>query len=363
MKERMRKRIKEMTALIGVSGHEWEVSGYIRAALEGYVDSMWTQPNGNLIAVKKGSQPGPAHVISAHMDEVGYIVRCVDKNGFLYFDKIGYPTEACIPGRRVLVKGEKGVIPGIIGARPAHLLTPQELQTPQSVKKSYIDICVRSREQAHTLGIGPGAQVVIDSPCCEMNDPDYISARAIDCRVLCAIIIEAFRTLDARELHGDVCAVFSVMEEATVSGAISAINELLPQYGLFLDTIPTGDVPDGNTEQELPLGIGQGPAIIVSQQWQAAGKYVAAHPKLLAALRAAAAEANVMHQEFAFNCAAFMTDAASAASAGYGVATATIGVPRRYSHSPVELIHLNDVVGCLKIVKHYLKKEIDLSMD
>lgn len=362
MKEQLRKRIREMTALIGVSGHEWEVSRYIYSALKEHVDRIWMQPNGNLIAIKKGAHPGPRQVISAHMDEVGYLVRAVDDRGFLYFDKIGYPTEACIPGRRVLVRGDAGVVPGIIGVRPAHLMSPEELKTPQAVKQSYVDICVRSREEAAKLGIRTGAQIVIDSPCREMADSNYLSSRAMDCRVLCAIIIEALRRLQPEELHGEVCAVFSVMEEATVSGAVSAMNELLPDYGLFLDTIPTGDVPDSNFERELPLGIGRGPVVIVSQQWQAACKYVAAHPRLLKALRDSAAALQAPYQEFAFNCAGFMTDAASCAGAGHGMATATIGVPRRYSHSPVELICLEDAVNCQRIIEEYLKKSIDLNM-
>lgn len=362
MKETLKKRIKEMTALIGVSGHEWNVSKYIFEALKEHVDSIEMMPNGNLIAIKKGAQLGPRVVVSAHMDEVGYVVRAVDSRGFLYFDKVGYPTEACIPGRRVLVEGDKGVVAGIIGVRSAHLLSAEELAKPQTIKQSYIDICVRSREEAAALGIRTGAQVVIDSPCQEMNNPDYISSRAIDCRVLCAIIVETILRLKAEDLHGELCAVFTVLEESTTSGIIPAINMLKPEYGLFLDTVPTGDVPDTDFERDVPLGIGRGAVIIVSQQWQAASKCVASHPKLLTALRNAAENTKAQYQEFAFNCAGFLTDAASATNSGYGMAVATVGVPRRFAHSPVELIHMNDVVSCQKIVQEFLKTKVDLRM-
>lgn len=362
MKERLRHRIKEMTSLIGVSGHEWDVSKYIFDAIKDAVDSIEIRPNGNLIAIKKGLKPGPRVVISAHMDEVGFVVRAIDSRGFLYFDKIGYPTEACMPGRRVLVKGENGVVPGIIGVRAAHLLTPEELKQPQTVKKSYIDIGVRSRQEANELGIYSGAQVVIDSPCCELNNPDYISSRAMDCRVLCAIIVETMLNLKAEDIHGEVCAVFTVLEESSTWGAMPAMNMLLPEYGLFMDTVPTGDVPDGNFEVEVPVGIGLGPVIIVSQQWQAASKCVAAHPKIIKALRDSAKLTGTVCQEFAFNCAGFLTDASTATHSGHGMATGTIGVPRRFSHSPVELIHMDDVVGCQSVVEQFLKTKVDLNM-
>jgi endoglucanase len=363
MKEKLRQRIKEMTALIGVSGHEWDVSKYIYGVLKDHVDSIEIRPNGNLIAIKKGAHPGPRVLVSAHMDEVGYIVRAIDSKGFLYFDKIGGPSDACIPGRRVLVKGEDGaVVPGIIGVRAAHLLTPEEAAQPQTVKRSYIDIGAPTREAALALGIQTGAQVVIDSPCRELSDPDNMNSRAMDCRVLCSIIVETMLRLRAEDIHGEICAVFTVLEESSTWAAMPAVNMLQPEYGLFLDTIPTGDVPDGNFEREVPVGIGLGPVIIVSQQWQAVTKCVATHPKLLKALRQSAAATETICQEFAFNGAGFLTDASTATHSGFGIATATMGVPRRFSHSPVELINLNDAVGCQKVVEQFLKTQVDLTM-
>ena len=100
MKENLRARIKEMTALIGVSGAEWDVSKYCQKALEGYVDKVEVLPNAVVIASKKGAHPGPKIMVTAHMDEVGYIVKSVDAKGFLFFDKLGGATEACLPGRK-----------------------------------------------------------------------------------------------------------------------------------------------------------------------------------------------------------------------------------------------------------------------
>lgn len=109
MKERLRSRVAELTSIIGVSGHEWDVAKYIFDAIKDDVDTIEQLPNGIIVATKKGAHPGPRVMVSAHMDEVGYEVKSVSPQGYLYFDQIGGATIACLPGRRVLVKGEKGV--------------------------------------------------------------------------------------------------------------------------------------------------------------------------------------------------------------------------------------------------------------
>lgn len=108
MKERLRSRVAELTSIIGVSGHEWDVAKYIFDAIKDDVDTIEQLPNGIIVATKKGAHPGPRVMVSAHMDEVGYEVKTVSPRAILYFDQIGGATIACLPGRRVLVKGEKG---------------------------------------------------------------------------------------------------------------------------------------------------------------------------------------------------------------------------------------------------------------
>ncbi|MEG1641659.1 MAG: M42 family peptidase [Synergistaceae bacterium] len=362
MKELLRNRIKEMTALIGVSGQEWNVARYIKKALTGYVDSIEVRPNGILIARKKGNKSGPKVLITAHMDEVGYIVKSISPKGFLFFDKVGGATEGCLPGRRVWVKGEKGAIPGIIGVRAGHLLTAEQMAKPQTVGQSYVDICVDSKEEAQALGIGPGAQIVPDSPCTEMLNSDYMVTRAADCRVLCAVIIETIKKLAADDINGEIYAVFNILEESTIAASAVAVNYLDPEYGLFLDTIPCGDVPDCDFLKELPVALKEGPVILIQQQWASGLRNAGSHPKLIEALRKAGKTTGVKHQEVSFCGAGYITDAVGAVIAGNGPAVATLACPRRYSHSPVELIHMYDVEALQKIVEEFLKNPVDLNM-
>ncbi len=363
LKEQLRKRIIELTSLIGISGYEWDVAGYIAEELKGSADSIEQLPNGQLIAVKKGCRPGPKVIISGHMDEVGYEVKSISPQGFLYFDRIGGATEACLPARRVLVKGDKGVVNGVIGVRAGHLLTPEQMAKPQTAGQSYIDIFVSSREEAEALGVHPGAQIVPDSPCTSVGpDGDYLITRAADCRALCAVIIEVMKKLNPEDISGEVYAVFNILEETTVKAAASAVTKIKPQYGLFLDTIPCGDVPDCSFEKELPVALKKGPVILLSLQSPRSINRSCSHPRLIKALRDAAAAVKAPHQEIAFNGAGYSTDAVSAAYAGEGMAVATLALPRRYSHSPCEVLHLSDVMATFSITEEFLKKPVNLSM-
>lgn len=361
MKERLRSRVAELTSIIGVSGHEQDVARYIFDAIKDDVDTVEQLPNGTLIATKKGAHPGPCVMVSAHMDEVGYEVKSVSPQGFLYFDQIGGATIACLPGRRVLVKGEKGVVKGVVGIRAGHLLTPEQIAKAQTVPQSYVDICVDSREEAEALGIHAGAQIVPEAPLESIGpDGDFVCTRAADCRALCAVIIETLKELKAKDIHGEVVAVFNILEETTVKGITGAINKYPCEYGLFLDTIPCGDVPDVDFGKELPVALKKGPVLIHSQTLAFMGLRAGSHPKLIEAVRNAAEKTESKHQEFAFNGAGYVTDAVGAVLSG--MAVVTLALPRRYSHSPVELFHMSDICDTQKTVEEFLKNEVDLEL-
>lgn len=98
MKERLRSRVAELTSIIGVSGHEWDVAKYIFDAIKDDVDTIEQLPNGIIVATKKGAHPGPRVMVSAHMDEVGYEVKTVSPQGYLYsIRSAAPPSPACRP--------------------------------------------------------------------------------------------------------------------------------------------------------------------------------------------------------------------------------------------------------------------------
>lgn len=360
MKEELKQRIKELTALVGIGGYEWDVAKYVVGALKDHVDSIEVRHNGAVIACKKGAQPGNKVMLTAHMDEVGYEVKTISADGFLFFDKIGKPTESCIPGRCVLVKGRSGVLPGVIGVRSGHMLTPEQMAKPQTVGQSYVDIGAESKEEANSWGIYTGAQIVPDTPFHELYNTDRVISRAIDCRALCAIIIETLIKLKKEEFSGEVYAVFNVMEESTLGAIPAALNYIKPEYAMFLDTIPCGDVPDCSFAKELPIKLTGGPVLVLSQQLPSGRMRAVNHPLLNEAMHKAAEKTGITLQEFAFNSGGFATDAVAVTGSANAVATVTMALPRRYSHSPVEELSMSSAVAMQKVVAAFLKEKVDI---
>lgn len=189
-----------------------------------------------------------------------------------------------------------------------------------------------------------------------------MTTRAADDRALCAVMVETLRELNAEDIHGEIIAVFNILEEATVHAIAAPIARYNPEYGLILDTIPCGDVPDCDFDRELPVALKKGPVIVLTQALPEAALRSVSHPKLVAALREAVEETGAAHQEVTFSGAGYVTDAVSATYSGNGIAVATLAMPRRYSHSPVEMFHMSDMLATQVVVERFLKKEINVSM-
>lgn len=349
MKESIKEHFRELSGLVGVSGSEREVVKYLREHLSGIADEVTVDRNGNVIAVKHGKRPGPKLMVSAHSDEVGFCVKNIFPNGYLAFDKIGSVSDQLLQGRKVWITSNK--IPGIIGVKAGHMQTPEESRQVKPVRECYIDVGASSRTEVESMEIKIGDPIVLQSDFMEMVNPDLISTKSVDNRIHCAILIELFHQIQDMDFAGTLYGVVTVQEEVGLRGAVTAGNAIRPDYAIVLDTIPAGDTPDIDTEKSLPVYLGKGPVCPVSDGISARGLFTFIHPKVREIIEEQSEKANVPVQYLSLVGDYYLTDAAKLALTNGGVPVGIIATPRRYSHSPVELVHLNDAVGVLKIVK------------
>jgi len=358
-KSSLKSLLIELHNAMGVTGCEQEIVKLVCEKITPYADQVNVTTTGNIIAIKKGKKAGPKLLLGAHVDEIGFIVRHILPNGFLLFDKIGGVPENIILGKKVLVSSKR--IPGVIGTKPGHLQTPEEAKTIQPVSKCYLDIGLNSAEEVKKYGIKVGDPIIFKSDVTEMVNPDLIATRAVDDRINCAVIIELFKTLSTEDFAGTIYAVFTVREEAGLLGARNAAFGLDIDYAIALDTIPAGDTPDIQVASQLPVSIGKGPAIPIADS-VGFTFFQFIHPGLRKTIEQKAEAANINLQFCTIVGYMYATDAAAFSYANGGIPTATITVPRRYSHSPVELFNINDAVDVLTLLKAIIKDNENINL-
>ncbi|MCL4425004.1 MAG: M42 family metallopeptidase [Firmicutes bacterium] len=342
MKERFSAQLAELTAIDGVSGFEGPVVRYLQEAFAPLADDTEIDALGNLL-VRKGSGEGPVLMLAAHSDEIGCIVKSIEKDGFLRFEKLGGTTDPLLLGRRVRVKG----VPGVIGAKAGHLQTEKERTQVTKASELYIDVGARSEAEVREMGINIGDPVAYDSPLRVLGAGNLVSGKALDDRLGCLILLELFRRVKREEIAGTVYAAITVQEEVGLRGATVAAYRLNPHLALAIDTMPAGDTPDVNFYRELPVGIGRGPTFQVMSGGGARGHLL--HPAVKSLLTETAEREGIPHQLTTFTGGT--TDASAIHLSREGIPTGVIAIPRRYSHSPIEMADLNDALATLRLLE------------
>ncbi len=348
MKEQLKDYLRELTRLVGVSGSEQEVAKYMKEKLEQFSDEVRVDPNGNVIAIKKGNRPGPKLMVISHLDEIGFCVKNILPSGFILFNKVGSASDKVLEGRKVLVKG---TIPGIIGIKPGHLQSPEEARMVKSSKECYIDIGASSKEEVEALEVRIGDPIGYKSDFMEMANKDLICTKSIDDRVNCAILLELFSQIKDGDFAGTIYGVASVQEETGMKGAFMVGNQIEPDYAIVIDTVPSGDTPDVNGEMDLPIYLGKGPACILADGLLPGLLYTFSHPAVVDIIREQSEKLDINVQYATLMGEGYATDAARLSYSGKGIPCAMLVVPRRYSHSPVELVNINDALDSLKILE------------
>jgi endoglucanase len=197
------------------------------------------------------------------------------------------------------------------------------------------------------MGIAVGDPVAYYSPLVELTGGDRVCGKAIDDRIGCAILLELLKRLEGVSLAGTVHACVCVQEEIDFRGAKVAAYRLQPDYAVVVDTFMAGGTPDMDYHKELPAVIGEGPVLLLAHSGQIA------HPAVNRYLRQAAERAGVSLQPCTIVGKAG-TDTTTIHTAREGIPSSGLGLARRYSHTPVCVLDLNDAVDAVKLLEAFV---------
>ncbi|MEX0568209.1 MAG: M42 family metallopeptidase, partial [Candidatus Njordarchaeota archaeon] len=285
-----------------------------------------------------------------HMDEIGLMIRHIDKKGFLRFAPVGGWNPQILPAQRVLIRTLNGnIIRGVVGVKPPHILDPKEKEKVIPLDNLFIDIGVSSKEEAEKLGITVGSIAVIDRSVEKLGNPDFVTGRAFDDKVGVITAVEAFKMINNQKV--DVYLVITVQEEVGLKGAKTAAYSIGPDIGIALDVTVAADVP-GVPEQDQIVCLGKGPAIKIMDGKSGSGIIV--HPSVRDLLIETARSENIPYQLEILPGGT--TDASAIQLTKEGVPTGAISIPTRYIHSPAEIVNLNDVVNAIRLLAAFTQR-------
>lgn len=341
--------IEKLCKAGGVSGFEDEVRSIMteefkKAKCEVSVDNF-----GNVIA-KKGK--GKTKImLAAHMDEVGLLVKHINKEGYISFVKIGGIDDRILPNQMVKIRTKyhiKGSVTGVIGVRPYHLEKKKEEKEVIKLEDMFIDIGAKNRKEAEKL-VSVGDPITF-MPNFEILNKEFICGKALDNRLGCYALIKIMQNLP--KLNAEVYAVGTTQEEVGLKGARVAAFKINPDYCIAIDITHSGDVPQVK-ETESSLKLGKGPAITILE---ASGRGVVTHPKIKDILVRTATKNKIPYQMDVLEGG--MTDAAIIYITREGIPSGAVSIPIRYTHGTASVFNINDLNNTIKLVLKSLESLI-----
>lgn len=321
--------LREMCGAYGPSGREDKIAAVIASYLK--ADTLRRDALGNLIAFRRGTS-GKKVMLCAHMDQIGLVVTDIDEGGFLRVNHVGGIAPVDCIGREVIF--ENG-LRGVVGFE-----TESKTKKTAEFIELFVDVGARSRVEA-CAEAQIGDMAVFASNFSRMGS--RVCSGALDDRVCCAIIAEAFNTA---ETPHDLYAVFTVQEEVGCRGASAAAYAIVPDLCLVSDVTLVGDTPKA---KRCSMALGKGPAI------KAMDLSVVVPQRVRRFLTDCAMEAEIPFQDEVIRAGG--TDTGAVQRTGEGITAGCISIPCRYVHSPVEMADMEDVMDAVELFKAALAKE------
>jgi putative aminopeptidase FrvX len=340
----MKKYYKDLVSLPGVSSHEKYVRQYMRVHLERLADEIVEDNLGSIFGGIHLDLDGPTVMLAGHMDEVGAMVKGINNNGTIQMMSIGGISPQIMISQHMNVVLDNGTfVPGVVGAKPPHLLRDKSTKQVSSFDDFHLDIGADDKEHALNMGVHIGQQIVFENIYKETKDGQKIFSKAWDNRFGSAMSLDILEDVDRSKLKCRFYAGANVQEEVGLRGAIASTYMVNPDLFIAVDCSPCSDT---FTPTEVGGTLGEGflvrfydPRALMHQGLK---KYITE-----------LAKANNI--KFQYYSSLGGTDAAAAQLSRGGTLACTIGMPARYIHSTTSMIHKEDYKAVKAIILKILE--------
>jgi len=317
--------LKAITEAPGASGYEHPVRDIVVQEFSALCDEVRVDPMGSVWGVKRGSPGGRRIMLAGHMDEIGLIVKKIDKH-VIRFTQVGGFDVRILPGQPVTVHGRRSM-PGVIGMRPPHVMPASERDKVLPMDDLFIDVGLTAEEIGSQVRVGD--LITLRRGYVELKN-GLVASKAMDDRAAVASLFECLQVLQGVRHRWDVYAVATVQEELGLRGAMTSSYGVEPDAAIAVDVTfaRTPDLPEtGTVETDKGPGIARGPNV---------------HPAMYDRLVETAKKYEIPYQTEPIPGASG-TDAWAIQVAREGIPTALLSLPLRYMHTSVETISVQDI--------------------
>ncbi|WP_328774680.1 M42 family metallopeptidase [Deinococcus aquaedulcis] len=338
-----------LSDLPGVPGQEDAVRDFVLQELQGLADEVRVDALGNVIARRaaRKSQKGERQervMIAAHMDEIGFLVRFIDAQGYLRVQALGGFDPRNLFARNVTVHTRGGPLSGILtpGGKPVHIAGPEERKRIPEVREFFIDLGLGAEDVKAQVRVGD--MVTLDQTARRVGN--LVCGKAMDDRASVFLLLETLRALKDTAPKHEVIAVFSTQEEVGLRGAVTAAYGVQPTVGIGLDVTLAVDTP-GAAPEDAVTRLGEGIGIKVFDST------MISHRALVDQFWDLAQKGGIPAQLEVLPLGG--TDGAAIQRSRGGVPSVTLSLPTRYIHTVVEAVQVDDLRAGLNLLLAYLR--------
>jgi len=327
--------LERLISTFGVSGNEEKVRNLIQEEIRKYVDDVYVDKVGNLIAHKKGKKP--KIMLSAHMDEIGLMVKNIEPRGRIYFAEIGGADPVMLLGERVHIETKKGIIHGVITTRDVN--DGSFINQIPRVEDLFVDTGL-SEAELKKLGVEIGSYLSLERDLYYLGSDKIICGKAFDNRIGCYILIELAKRI--KKYNCETYFVFTIQEEIGLVGAMTSAYKVEPDWAIAVDVIETSDA-----REEPIITLGRGPSITIKDAELIGNKTINDHLMSIAKRKKIHVQRDVSEIG--------TTDATSISITRGGVPSTVLGVPIRNLHTATAVANKNDIENTIIVLEEFLK--------
>lgn len=330
--------LKRLTEEYGPSGNEGKIREIIKKEIKPYVDELYRDKFGNLIARKKGK--GNSVLLAAHMDEIGVMVKSVDIDGKVFVSPIGGIEPVVLLGEKVkIITSDGKEVYGVLTTK--EIQDGVELTTLPAMEDVYVDVGMCAKD-VKSACITPGNYVYLMKSYMEMADGKFISGKALDDRIGCYIVLELAKKL--KNSKSEIYYVFTVQEEIGLYGAKTSLYSIDPEYAIVVDVT---EADDGRLHGGHGKCVGHGPVVVYKDAEMITTKCI--NDWLMKAAKKLKIEVQPDVGNFG------TTDALSVSVSKGGIPCTAVGVPVRNIHSTTSVASKQDIKDAISIIYEVVK--------